>query len=536
MLENTNSYRDVFNTLKTRYGKPVNVQVVCAALEAMGIRDVDVPKDYGFANIEAMAAHTFKELRAISPHILQNDNQKLAERRANRTFYISDYSAIKYKLFWKDFGNGLFDLLPILFQLIAIILLGFSLWTYVGFNDLQATAVVLGLILGLTATGGTIQAMGKQVAFYWYQEDLAMCERMVRKGIKAGMLLVIGLTTLFMTINLIANLYPFIFSIIVFLYAVSIGSLLLVFAPLYTIKKRWVLSASVLMGTLVAISLLLFSTFSIYLIHALGIWTSLLLAAGYLYYYFSRKKYGTEGAKYGTARRGVGTVRNSNYFIYGTLFYVFLFTDRIIAWSAAYAREVPFIIYYDKDYEIGMDLALLVFFLMAGILEYSVASFSRHMERKQRVLHHNQLKQFQAEMFRTYKKHFTLLLLNAAAATALLYYLVTKPWGYQAGFQDTLEPLSLYVAGVGCVGYIFLTIGIMNVLLLHTLNQSGKTIQFLLIAWATNCAIGLIASRMIGFEYSVLGLLAGSMVFIILSTKYIRTYFKNLEYHYYATL
>ena len=73
----------------------------------------------------------------------------------------------------------MYHLLPILFQLVAIILLGFSLWTYVGFNNLQATAVVMGLILGLTATGGTIQAMGKQVAYYWYQDDNLMCEKTV---------------------------------------------------------------------------------------------------------------------------------------------------------------------------------------------------------------------------------------------------------------------------------------------------------------------------------------------------------------------
>ena len=121
-------------------------------------------------------------------------------------------------------------------------------------------------------------------------------------------------------------------------------------------------------------------------------------------------------------------------------------------------------------------------------------------------------------------------------AAAVLYYLVTKPWGYEAGFQDTLEPLSLFVAGIGCIGYIFLTIGILNVLLQHTLNQSIKPIQSLLVALVVNITVGLLASRFISFEYSAFGLLAGSIVFMILTTRDVTIYFKNLAYHYYATI
>jgi hypothetical protein len=112
---------------------------------------------------------------------------------------------------------------------------------------------------------------------------------------------------------------------------------------------------------------------------------------------------------------------------------------------------------------------------------------------------------------------------------------VTKPWGYQAGFDDTLAPLSLTVAAIGCVAYIFLTIGIWNVLLLNTLNQSAASIRFLLVALLVNVSIGFLASRIVSFQFSVLGLLAGSIIFMVLTQRYMQTFFKNLEYHYYAT-
>jgi hypothetical protein len=532
----TNTYNQVFQTLQERYGKPVNSRVVCAALEAMGIRDIDVAHDYGFDSLEAMAQHMYHKLLEIPSECLKNDNQKRIEQQTDNTFYISNYGSVQYSLFLKDFSNGMFHLLPILFQLLAIIALGFSLWTYVGFNDLQATAVVLGLILGLTATGGSIQAMGKQVSYYWYQEDMAMCEKMVRTGLANGFLFLLGASLVASFLSYIANLYPLLFSVIMSIYAVAIGALLLVLAPLYTIKKRWVISVAVLLGTLLAVYLLLYSNLSIYAVHLCGIGTSLLLAGAYLVYFFRKKRTLAAFKGYGTPKKVVGIVRNSNYFLYGTLFYIFLFTDRIIAWSTTVNRDIPFILYYDKDYEIGMDLALLVFFLMAGTLEYSVATFSRNMERKQRILHHNELRRFQKEMFGTYKRHVALLCCNALVATSLLYLLVTKPWGYEAGFDETLAPLSLTVAVIGCTAYCFLTLGILNVLLLHTLNQSVKPIRFLLIALVVNLVVGLVASRFLSFEYSAFGLLVGSVVFMVMTTRHIKEFFKNLEYHYYATL
>jgi hypothetical protein len=531
----SNTYKDTLIALKERYGKPVNCNVVCAALEAMGVREVDVPTDYGFENLEVLAKSLYHQLVEMPIEDSKSKSQLESELLADKAFYISSYASVRYTLFLKDFSNGMLHLLPIAFQVIAIILLGFSLWTYVGFNDLQATAVVLGLILGLTTTGGSIQAMGKQVSYYWYQEDMAMCEKMVKRGVFYGILFLIGSTFVVSFLLTIGNLYPFLFSALMSLYAVAIGTLLLVLAPLYTFKKRWVISVAILLGTVVAVCLLLFSNVSIYMVHMVGIGTSLLLAGIYLLYFFRRKRRQSSYKTFGIPKKMVGVLRNSNYFLYGTLFYVYLFADRIIAWSSTAQRDIPFVLYYDKDYEIGMDLALLVFFLMAGILEYSVATFSRNMERKQRILHHNDVQRFQTEMLASYKRHRALLLLNALVGAALLYYLVTKPWGYQAGFDDTLAPLSLTVAAIGCVAYIFLTIGIWNVLLLNTLNQSAASIRFLLVALLVNVSIGFLASRIVSFQFSVLGLLAGSIIFMVLTQRYMQTFFKNLEYHYYAT-
>ena len=62
MSVDTKKYNQLFISLKERYGKPVNKQVICAALEASGIRDIDVPVDYGFKDLDTMATHIYNTL------------------------------------------------------------------------------------------------------------------------------------------------------------------------------------------------------------------------------------------------------------------------------------------------------------------------------------------------------------------------------------------------------------------------------------------------------------------------------------------
>jgi hypothetical protein len=167
-------------------------------------------------------------------------------------------------------------------------------------------------------------------------------------------------------INFVIPLYPFLFVIITFSYAFLIGFLLLVLSPLYALKQRWMISCSIFVGTLVALALHWNTALRPYFVHALGILTATIIVVTYLYFFF-RNTLKQNVTKKKKPKLMLSVYRNFNYFFYGTFIFLFVFLDRIVAWCSTLNRDIPYLVYYEKDYEIGMDLAIIIFFLFIMI-------------------------------------------------------------------------------------------------------------------------------------------------------------------------
>ena len=137
-------------------------------------------------------------------------------------------------------------------------------------------------------------------------------------------------------------------------------------------------------------------------------------------------------------------------------------------------------------------------------------------------------------MITLYKRHLAILGVTSLFIAGLLYAIVTQPWGYQAAFNEAITALSIRVLIIGGFGYLFLTIGMLNVLYLYTLNRHKKPVVYITIAFFINLIVGLLASRLLSYEYASLGMLAGAIVFMIYTTREVVQFFKQLGYHYYA--
>ena len=521
--------------VKNRNGKPVNVHVVAATIESIGIRDIDAKTDYNYNSIEELAAYIYAILIGDTYIELKNKSQIDLEEKEYKNIAVSGYLQGRSKLLVQDYSKGIFHLLPVAIQIIAIILFGFSLWTFVGFNNLQSTAVVLGVIIGLIGTGGFVQVIGKQVSYYWYHEDYQMAKNSIKKIIVLGLKSLVGLFVASITINFFIRLYPSIFVCIVFAYAFFVGFLLLVLAPLYTIKHRWMITVTIFIGTVIALLLHFYTNLPTYFVHWLGLIISILCTCLYLYLFFKKLVASNKGYHNDAPKGSLAVYRNINYFFYGILIYIFVFSDRILAWSSTLNRDLPYAIFYEKDYEIGMDIAILVFFLLAGVLEYSVTAFSRFMEYHQKMLTYSSFADFNDKMTTMYYSNVRLFVISALFIGVLLFLVSTQPWGYEKGFNEVLSPLSIWVCIIGSFGYLFLTFGMLNVLYMYTLNESKKPLIAVLIAFFVNLIIGAILSRVVGYEYAVIGMLAGAIVFAVITTRMILKFFKKLDYYYYAS-
>jgi len=521
--------------VKERNGKPINVNVVAASIESFGIRDVDVKDDYGFNDIFDLSQYIYKSLDFKAFANLKNNKQRVAEFKNRRKLALTDYITAKNsKRFLYDYLAGLLHLFPVFLQVVAIVLFGFSLWTFSKFNNLQSTAIVLGVIIGFVVTGGFVQVVGKQVSFYWYNKDYVMARHSIITIIRNGVMTMLVIFAFISLINVVLPLYPFSFVLITCSYAFFIGFLLLVLSPLYAVRQRWMISVSVMIGTVVSLFLHFYTPMFTYFVHWTGILVTATCSIFYLNFYLNHTLKKDKGLANAAPKVMLSVYRNFNYFFYGIFIFMFIFLDRILAWSSTLNRDIPYIIYYEKDYEIGMDLAILMFFLMGGVLEYSISSYTRHMDFYQLKTKYFEYKEFNKKLLKMYFKHLRIFAFSALSIAFFLYCIITKPWGYSAGFDETLSPLSIKICVIGGIGYLFMTLGMLNVLYAYTLSRHRKPLVAIIIALLSNLVVGLLFSRLVSYEYSVVGMLVGSIVFALITTRTTYKFFKNLDYYYYA--
>ncbi|HRG18989.1 MAG TPA: hypothetical protein PLP39_07845 [Flavobacterium lutivivi] len=522
--------------IKEKIGKPVSVRVVVATIESLGVRDIDVPDDYGLSSIRVLADLIYRDL-TISPENIGIKNKKEIESAEKdfSTVQVSDYLMVKAKIFFEYYPKGIFHLFPVLLQILAIVVFGYSLWTYVGFNHTQSTAVVLGVIVGLVTSGGFVQVIGRQASFFWNHQDLKQTKVTVDYFIKLGVKSIFFVLTSIFVINSFLYLYPIQFLFVVFVYAFLIGLLLLIIAPVHVIKQRWVVSVAIFVATAVAIILKNYTILHIYVTHWIGIVVAIIISRLYINYYFKKNiKRKNQDSKI-VLKTPVMLYHTYKYFFYGILLYVFIFIDRIIAWSSSnFDQHIPFLVYFEKNYELGMDLAILVFLLLAGVMEYSIAAFSKFIELGQKQTSYKNKEQYGKRLMKMYWQSISMLIITCIFIFILMYYIVTASWGYKGQFNEVLDDVTIFVGFAGGIGYFFLAWGMLNTLYLFTLSQPSIPLKALVFACIINLLFGFFLSRFVSYEYSVIGMILGAIIFCILTLKQCIKFFKNLDYYYYA--
>lgn len=524
----------LMQSVKDKIGKPVSSRVVIATIESLGIRDIDVPSDYGFESIKSLADYIFKEINSLADYSELKNSKEKEDIEKHETIQVSDYVHVKARLFAKHYPLGILHLLPVFLQIAAIILFGYSLWTYIGFNEIQSTAVVLGVMVGLIVTGGFVQVIGRQATFYWNYEDYQMAKEtifyLIRKGGKS-LLFVIFVISFF---NIFFHLFPFNVLLVIFTYAFLIGLLLLVFAPLHTIKQRWVISVAILAGTALAVFAKEKTTLLIYVTHWIGISCAILISFLFLIFFFKFKIKKNQNHTNIRFKTPILLYQNYKYFFYGTAVYIFIFIDRILAWTSDTEGKLPLIVYFEKDYELGMDLAILVFLLMAGVLEYSIVLFTKFLDIGQKITSFDTPEKFNKQFIKMYWHSILLLVLTCVLISILIYYIITASWGYKGQFNQSLDAVSIRVCIIAGIGYFFLAWGMLNSLYMFTLGRPNIPVKGIILACLINVVVGFILSRFVSYEYSVIGMFCGSVFYMCYTFVESRKFFNNLDYYYYA--
>jgi hypothetical protein len=227
----------------------------------------------------------------------------------------------------------------------------------------------------------------------------------------------------------------------------------------------------------------------------------------------------------------------SPYFVYGVLYFGFLFLDRVIGWSAPYTaggEPSPYFIWFRTAYEVGIDLALISLILTIAMLEYTINEFATMIIPTQESYGAFDVRSHNRSFRAFYVRQLILLVIVAVISVIVSNYVVewlrTLPWASMG--DDLVTP---FVYRWGMVGYGFLSLGLLNAVFFLSLSRPRFILRAIGVGFLVNVIVGFILSRVVVYYYSVFGLVVGAIVFGLLSTWYAWRVMGELDYYYYSS-
>jgi hypothetical protein len=224
-------------------------------------------------------------------------------------------------------------------------------------------------------------------------------------------------------------------------------------------------------------------------------------------------------------RFGVLSVSLVPFFLYGTFYFSFLFADRLAAGSAVpWVSGLSFGI--DPAYKRGMDLVLLAFLITAAFVEYLSDSYLRFWRRLAAELPQASNEELVASLRRRHWK--------TISAIFVMFVLVSLgAWFAFSRVNGAPLPLRLLqTAALGGLGYLMLSIALLEIVILSSVNSTSLAMVAAAFGLAVNLVTGYGLSHFWGVQYAAVGLLAGSAVVLWTCNAAVRQILRRPDYHY----
>jgi hypothetical protein len=496
---------------------PVNTWAVAATLESRGVRDVDARQLYGDADVFALADRVYAACRA---RLLQaGDPEDPAPE------------ATGYLTVLRRYGRGLVSGLPMLVQTFSVLLLAIVLYALLGYDEERASVVALATLISLVVTGGFVQCVGRLGVYYAEQRSYRLAQQVSWRFVRYGVVAAAVVGCLLTAVNAVVGWFPAQLVLDALVYYALLTVLWLLLAVLYAMQLRVSIVLIFLATAVVAAGTRWLLSTSPEVAH----WSGLLAAdvgAAVWARHFLRHRAAEDdvsGAVRRLPRQAIHAYGLAPYFLYGLLYFCFLFLDRLLAWTVG-GQPLPF--WFDAGYEVGLDLALVVLVLMLPQLEYAVHAFSESMTPVQTSYMAAQASSHNRHYLRFYGRQLLLLLVLGVGAAGLVTSGVV--WLRAADHLPLDGSVTWPVFLAGTAGYGLLVVALLNGVFLFSLSRPWPAVGALALAVCTNAAVGWTFSRTGEYWWSVGGLVAGAAVFAVLTSAATVRVLRRLDYYYYS--
>ena len=506
---------------------PQDALHVTALLEMGGWNDRRAREEFGFADLFEMGEELYRQIRArVSAHTFAGEDPV--------PWYKWVSMGITYYL------RGLMFAMPMVISIVAMLTLRYSLWSYEDFGPDKATSIAIATMCSFLVTGGFTQAVARRGLFYISQKEYSLARRSTVRMILAGMVVAVAIAVLLSLLNVIVPFFPWSVIAYVVPYYLFLSLLWLSITVLYMMRQELIFTAITAGG--IGAVWLLFKKFQwdIVVAQMISLGTSTVISLLIGFWLFKRQERRSDA---GTGEAQMPRWSQVSrllvpYFLFGVLYFGFLYLDRLLAWSVP-AEVHPYPIWFEGRYELGLDWAILTLVMPMGLLELFINVFAKRLEHWQGAV--------PAAQWRSFNKRFQSAYLWQLGAMAVLataggifVWLFTVQWKLPGSLRTDLfaSAETRFVFVFGTIAYIFVSTGLLNSLMLFSLNYPWPAVRAMGLAVIADLIIGFLASRMVAghLELAVLGLLAGAILFCVSSSLSVYKVLSKLDYMLYRSV
>lgn len=505
-----------------RRQSPEDAYEVAALLESMGITDSIAADSYQERDVFSLATRLYPLILARTTVEPFHASERVPwPKYLNRVL--------------RSFLRGIIFALPMAVSVGAMLTIDLSLWSYRFLSLENATAIAIGTILSFMAIGGFTQAIAHRGFLYVGQGNYYTARRVAFDFVRVGYAVCVIGALAYLLFNLVFTLFPWRMTVITLVYFLFLSAIWLSVTIMYMLQKELTFTGLLTGG--IALVWVLFRRAQLNIIASQLISLAVVSLLGILLaiYYFQRAERRMEpGTKPPLPRLSIVAYTSMPFLAYGFLYFTFLFADRVIAWSTN-TSYMPYLIWFRGEYELGLDFALLALILPMGLIEVVVNELMLGLEAEQKNHRVADAPVMNRAYQRLYGRRLILVavfsLLNAVAIYFGIRWLCQHDPTWLGQFN---HPVTQFVLIWASLAYAFITVGLMNALVMFCVSLPELPIRAVGAALVVDLLVGFALSRWVAYYWAVIGLAVGALAFAAISSRYVWRMLGNLDYHLYV--
>jgi hypothetical protein len=499
--------------------KPLDEWELTALLETNGLRDIDARSDWSERDLFELSKKLRNHVGSLSYEIKERQFERYRLRRI-----------------FKNYIKGAIFAFPMFIQILAMIVIGFGIWSSINFGLREATAISAGTLLALATSGGIAQMVGRKGLFYVKFEEFLLAAKITKRLYFLGIALIIFFALFFSLVNFYFRLFPFYMYQLFIIYFFLLSFLFLIFSIFYMLEDYGTIALVTFCGIVLIYVFLILLNFDLVKSQAISLIIIILLSNAIAFY--KMRKLGKRSEAEGTLLPNVPSLFYTlyPYFLYGSAYFLFLIMDRMLAWTTG-RNALPYVVWFNYPYEVGVDWALIPLISTIALVEVFIYELGYAAFKKINETRAPDVQSFNKHFLRIYKIAGVTFFLVGIISIVLAYFFpyAIRDIPYFFKFADVFfNDINLFAFFFASTGYVLLSWSLLNCIIFFAYSQHRFVLKAMGFGLLTNFLVGFVFSRAFDYYYSVIGLTAGAIVFAVMSTYYAYHFFRHYDYYYYS--